>query len=369
MEILRRNIILLIWMAFAFSCQQKEEPLPFTGEPEFYLIGSINGEEFSHSAGIDGFYMNTFSQVSSSQVLEYSGSFENVETGFSLDFFIPDVNNGSGTDSENSLAPGSIDFVMEKDTQFYEVTFNSGIVDSTDISVEWNFGDGIIGSQMNPTYRYQITQQDIEVCLKITYPNSCTEQICQIIRPFQDRVIDILVDSSNTVQSDVLRIFPDYKGLNIESQTWIIDGSTEVSTGEIVIQNDPANPVRTICLKAVSNSGDVYEKCIQVNTDRNNNDCTANFDFAYNTRTEAIFTEPEDRQVKSQFEFNSRLYFYNPSSDNYLIIRSSEPYLVNEKGEETQKISFEMKANYIDINGDELELIVSDGVIALSLGD
>ncbi|MEM7657257.1 MAG: PKD domain-containing protein [Bacteroidota bacterium] len=178
--------LLVLWG----SCGEPTLPDEVIEQPVFYLAGQLGEGELSLTAGENDYYLHTDYQREPENLYSFRGVFsptECLECPESLEIIFRDVqvsNEGASVDPSQSLATGAYLFYEEEgaDGDFvYRVAFSneSGIGNET---FEWDFGDGTIGSGLNPVHDYSDTTLiQTTVCLETVDASGCITEICNDI--------------------------------------------------------------------------------------------------------------------------------------------------------------------------------------------
>lgn len=146
----------------------------------------------------------------------------------------------------------------------YSQTSNNLNVNFTDLSSgtvdswTWDFGDGNIATQQNPTHTYAISGV-YSVCLITT--NSCgdADTTCQYVS-----VCDAPIAAFSTNNSDLNVTFSDLSAGSVDSWLW------DFGDGNISFQQNSSNiyttaGVYTVCLTTSNSCGDVDSTCQTIN--------------------------------------------------------------------------------------------------------
>lgn len=367
MEILTKYIWPLAIMLLLFSCSEREEPQPENGMPEFYLIGELNGEAFEYYAGEDAFN-EAFSYQSPDGISWYSSRFyltqgNNTIDPRTFDFELA-ISANDSSDAAFITEAGNIELQSDSIVEYYEVSFNSKI-DNPAYNYSWDFGDGNTSTEINPVHRYPKTQSEYQVCLNIVNDGACIAEICQMVKPYLKGNLVI-----NTIQSGSgLIIFePQITGFEAINYEWVLENGNVINTRQVAVQSN-SDEVIELCLKAKSRSSSVYEKCIQFNTGLNPSACVSNFNFISNEIIDTISNAIENRVVSTSLIINNSSLNLADFEDNYFEILASEPYLATAEGEATRKIEFRLELRLIDENGRFNHLKITDGAMALGIGN
>lgn len=140
---------------------RKEEPVPVTGDPVFYVNGTLNGSPLLLRAGVDNYYM--YSNYSSDQqnVYTFSGTLKvdgsNDPSPNSLKISISDSRASAPSPAliDSAIFPGTY-FFSQTQSSPLAVQFTSTAVGDVVLGYTWDFGDGNYSSAANPTHVYSI---------------------------------------------------------------------------------------------------------------------------------------------------------------------------------------------------------------------
>ncbi len=353
-------------MLFLISCEDRDEPQPITGTPEFYIIGELNGESFEYYAG-ESAINEAFSYQSPDGISWYSSRFyltqdNNTTDPVAFDFQLA-ISAKDSTSAASITQAGSLTLQSDSIVEFYEVSFNSEF-DNPAFSYSWDFGDGNTSTEINPVHRYPKTKTDYSVCLNIVNEGACVAEICQKVKPYLKGNLEI-----NTIQSGTgLIIFePQISGFEAINYEWTLENGAMVNTRQVAIQSN-SDEVIELCLKAKSRSSQIYEKCLQFNTGLNPNSCISNFDYQSIAVRDTLSNAIKSPVVSSYLIINNTQLSLADFEDNYFEILTSEPYLSTPEGEATRKITFKTELRLIDENGGFNHLKITDGAMALGIG-
>lgn len=356
MEILKKHIYLFAFLLVFFACEEREEPQPINGTPEFYLIGEFNGEAFEYYAGEEGFINNAFSYTDNSDNKWYSASFGNqLNESFSFEINLAEVS----ANSNNLIQTGNYSSQADTIRQQYEVQFQAPVT-NPGATFLWDFRDGTFSNEKNPIYYFPFEKGAYEVCLNILYPDSCTAQICQTIKPHLQGKLDIISANNG---SDLTILSPQIQGFEAIKYEWTLSNGQKSQTKDIAVQN--SSTLIEACLEVTNRKSEVYERCIQIIPAGLQNVCTSNFDYETAILSDTISSGVVIGQFSSNLQFSGTDFALSNFDGNRLEILSVEPYLTNESGEKTQKISFTMDVRLKVENGNFNYLKISEGVLAI----
>ncbi len=171
----------------ATGCR-KEEPQPVTGNPVFYVNGTLNGSPLLLRAGVDNYYM--YSEYSADQQNLYSFAGHLKTDGSSnpapnsLRISITDFQYAAPglTNMDSALFIGNYAFAQSQPSplavQFFSTAFGDTI-----LSYTWDFGDGNFGTGANPVHTYG-NAGTYNVCLNTAFVHNNIAQgdtICNMI--------------------------------------------------------------------------------------------------------------------------------------------------------------------------------------------
>ncbi len=356
-NILFYMIVLLPWL---IACEERAEPEPITGIPEFYLRGDLDGEAFNYEAGENELV------AEASSYIKYDNLWFNARLtdhqNFDFEIAIKNVNSGF-IDIESSLEPGFIKEFKDSLVSFYRVSFSSSEI-VAGASYEWDFGDGNTSSERDPVHDYVFKDSEYTVCLTTTSPDGCRNTLCQTIQPHLNGELNI--DAQKNANG-IWILSPQVSGFEAISFQWILNGTTVANTKELALQTGAGSEVWDICLKAKSRQNREFERCIQINPANNPDLCTSNFDLTTTTVNDTILIESEERVYAFGLALGSESFSVAESENNSFEILNSQPYENDPNGNPTRKIEFKAILKLVGKDGNLHTLRIEEGALAVGI--
>lgn len=151
------GIVICLLLAIA-SCKREAYVEPVTESPEFVMKGTLDGQPFNLSAGVNGMYMNSSLSQNTFGVYEFICDFDNLNCGEcepTISLTVLDDQTyeiGAGTPAEVFNQGEIFAAIEENSSDFLTVHFHAP--NSPGENYEWHFGDGQngFGHSQNHTY-------------------------------------------------------------------------------------------------------------------------------------------------------------------------------------------------------------------------
>ena len=373
-----RRFFIFFQMVFAFffisSCK-KDYPVASNGTPVFYFNGTVGGSPVNLQAGINSYYMYSSYIQDSSNIYHFLGDLKQTNCTnctnriqFQInDYKISALSSSAVIDSSLMIGYYPIQVLSGTSTQ-YSVNFTALPYDSsaTASSYSWNFGDGATSISANPTHIYS-HPGNYNVCLTISYTNSCTSNICNQVRvgvpnsTFSVRINSSSAGNTVTLSSVVIGGTPPF------SYSWNLGDGNTSTLQNVVHTYSTANSYQA-CLQVTDANGNIANSCNDIAT-QGFQGCTTNFNFLPDTV--GIPNPQALSNVTITWTDNSGVIYTSNSnnvpqpSDSYFQIISEENYLKNLSNQSTKKLHVKFKC--LVFNGSNSRQISNgDAVIAVA---
>ncbi len=169
-------LYLLLSILVLGSCKKKEFPENSSSDPSFYVKAEINGTPVELNAGMLGYYMYSSHVQDSNGIYHFTAELKQQNCTSNcrnyLKFSVSDNKvclPGESSNAANSIKPGEYLYAniltSAPSLQGVQVKFHSGF-NKTALAYNWDFGDGFISTDANPTHTYT-SEGNYETCLLI----------------------------------------------------------------------------------------------------------------------------------------------------------------------------------------------------------
>lgn len=168
---------------------RKEEPVSITGNPVFYVDGTLNGSPLQISAGVNNYYMYSSYSSDSSNVHVFTGDLRtdgsSTLSPLSLKVSLRDyaTHGIQPNNIDSALYPGAFGFVPPGTVASNSIAFTSVPQGDSVLSYSWSFGDNATSTLADPVHTYNAPGQ-YNVCLNINYlvnNQACSDSYCETI--------------------------------------------------------------------------------------------------------------------------------------------------------------------------------------------
>jgi PKD repeat protein len=363
------------------QCKRSEEPFNNIGQPVFALKGTINGQNFSKTAGVNGYYMySSYDYDTTNQAFNFSAvmaadSCPTCKESLQITFYDKTTNNGSGQiNIAAALATGGYEFYNSQPIfkTRYKYTFIAEGRNYTAPNYLWIINATDTFKTANPVVFFTDTTTK-DVCLTITDNSTlCQKTICNNINFPSSTVYDFVKPNFNYDTTAGL-------GINFIDLSTRPSGTTYLwnfGDGNQSIDSIPShtytNPGRYLVNLTIS--GIFGSKSIQKNISvkETGNDCLANFSYESPVADSVFSSVPSPlskilvRYVDASGEEFLSYSQSQPSTSQFTVL-ASQPYQNNERGEKTRSLTVNFKCRvYSTTTGAFKDVIITDGVIAVA---
>lgn len=366
-------ILLAIGLLGLSNCKPPEEPFDDSTETAFELKGTIDGKPLQLIAGVNGYYMFTdYEFTSTDSIYRFKARIDNDSciNCEAIEIIIGD--------DDKSFVAGSIDIetaltktiIIQDPSQvlnkIYSLNFIAKDSGFASPQYSWRFdltnpSDSTI--QPNPVQNFTDTAAK-NICLTVR-DGGCTRTICNVFKPFRVDEGDSIPPAFDYVLGETARFINTSFGL---SYLWEFgDGTTSVAYNPEHLYASPG--LYTVCL-TVTTVANTHKYCKLVNINHPFFSCIANMEYG----KPSVVSTPENFISKTIIRYtaeNGDIYESNSAKQpagSFFNILSNRSYLLNEKGEKTQQVNLTFKCRVFNTNNssDFKDLEITDGVIAVA---
>lgn len=363
------KIYIFCCLAVCFTqCSQPNDvdfPLPSEGEPVFMVRADIDGRAIDLAAGLNDYYMFTSFGRDAQNVLTFVGDLKQESCpdicAEQLRIEIRDrVVSEEGIPSELLVLEEDILFsqppllpsVESYRTSFYAEAVNAN---SSPFVYVWSFGDDTFSTEQNPIHHYDIPGE-YEVELMTIDGDSCVSTQKQVIHLEQlDENCSVSI-SADFVQNNQIQLTAEAGG-ELSNNLYIWSQDSSVLEGATIFPNGSG----LFCVQLIDDNSCSSSSCASVlQIGAFSNFCTTSFSYEIETIEESvvadtlqlstitvIYTDTNGQEYRSDLGQQEAAIF-----DIYNI----EDYDLNENGEKTKRIDFDLACSLYSENGAVLEL-------------
>lgn len=186
--VLRTVFTLCFAAAIAATGCRKEEPQILTGEPVFYVNGTLNGSPLLLRAGVDNYYMYSEYSADQQNLYSFTGHLKTEgssnPSSSSLRISITDFRYSAPgpTIIDSALFAGTYPFAQNQ-LPLLSMQFSASAFGDTIVGYTWDFGDGNFGSGANALHTYT-NSGTYNVCLSTSFIHNNIPQsdtICNMV--------------------------------------------------------------------------------------------------------------------------------------------------------------------------------------------
>ena len=358
--------ILIIFGIFLSSCKKMEDPIVDNGTPVFKITGYMDNLPLSIIAGKDNYYMRTSYAIDSGNIYVFSGKYEKtcLQCKEALQLYL---RNYKATLSnfdylvDSSFTAGDYAFYGSANTFDFKVQFTNASNGVGIPSHYWDFGDSTNSTDANPIKVYK-KEGIYNVSYSVNYSGGCISQITSPI------VISSTTGSNNVPKmnfSYVDTLTTQFISDSIApTHHWDFGDGNQIYGQSPVHKYDSAG-IYKVCL-ATYGSMDSLIRCQNIPT-KNFNQCIANFNQATtiinkgNLNLSEITVEWTDKNGTVYSSKNCP-----QAMTDYFKIITHSPYQLNEKGQKTEQIIFEMSCT-VSNGTQQIHLTQIKGTMAVAL--
>jgi PKD repeat protein len=357
------------------SCKKKEFPQNVSEDPAFYIHAKIDGNPVSLNAGMLGYYMFSDHKQDSNGLYSFIAEMKpSTCTGSCLNSIKIEINdnrtsapNGSSNIS-NSLKTGDYSFMSTSATTptflGYAVQYRSSF-NRNALSYEWEFGDGSVSSEANPTHIYT-SAGNYNVCLSI-YDGVSISNICNTIKVNTNASACRTTVSVTTINGNTVQFGQKTSGTQPFSYVWDF-GDGYYSTQANPLHAYPSSGLYLAKLKVGDASGDSTVYNYHVNTDLSYksapNFSVGSISSSYSNPITELFSKIKISYIDQNGITYSSETSQQPSTSSF-IVQSVEEFKANSKNQTTKKllVKFSCKlnngSNFVNITDGEAVIAVS----------
>lgn len=334
-------------------------PEPSEGEPVFTVSADIGGNPLNLAAGLEDYYMFTSFERDEHEVYVFKGDLKQQSCPnicaeqLRIEIRDDDVSAEEVKIDSSLIETLSFSSPSMPESTVYQVNFYTSDISSGEgiVSYDWNFGDGASSKEANPVHEYpDLGEYFVE--LKTMDANGCESS--------QRQVINLLEIEENCVVQ--------IEGSFVQNNSIQLVATSNFETmNTLFLWNDDSLYFNTIfptetgmyCVQVEDESNCVSSSCAGVMTDSIPLFCTTSFSY----EMETIISEPANPFQLSTItviytdeagqEYRTNLGSQDEAS---LEIHQLEEYDLNENGEKTKKLDFQLSCLLYHENGEVLAL-------------
>ncbi|HRG58799.1 MAG TPA: PKD domain-containing protein [Bacteroidia bacterium] len=359
-------IILFVLLGFLHACKKKELPETENYDPVFMLESTVNGNKVALAAGKDNYYMYTSYQLDNLGINVLKGTLRSKQCEacnheFSIEYRDSYYRNNLIINNiADVLKQGHYNFFNGVDTSGQStangtsINFTAYVPPGSNYTYNWNFGDGVTSTLVNPTHQYT-EPADYNVCLTVSSAGYPSKTVCNVIS--MDTMCRI---QFNQTSSQNLVNFYTIGGAN--SYAWNFGDTTAIQLSGSTISHtyNQAGIYRVVMKDTLSglNCGNVFQKDILIGS-FNGNELAAGFNYT-TTQITPLNPLPVDsgfRKVTINYTSANGIKYstYNPyvahnQINNTFVVTKAEPYQNNSAGQKTYKMEGNFKAWFYNVN-------------------
>ncbi len=364
---LQRLLLFLFLLGLFSACEKKKYPeSQITNAPELYVDLNGSGVSAFMEAGINNYRLYSSYTQNQKGLYTYIAELRQSTCASacpnSIRFEISDAKTsamGAAADINSAIFTGTYAYTTPQWLVNFRSTFNKAAS-----SYFWNFGDGEISLNANPSHTYK-KGGEYNVCLTIKSQNGCESSICNKVAVGFASDYCMAYASDTALGINTMHFTSQTFGTAPFSYQW------DFGDGK---QSAEANPIHTYALKGA------YPVRLRVQ-DAKNGQSTWNYntitlgDFsscASNFRPASIISQ-NDSLIYSQVvikyrdasgtEYSSTSYAQDP--DSKFEVLSVSDYEPNERGEATKKMQLRFSASLYNGNK-KITFKNSEAVICIS---
>ena len=353
-------------MALFLGCNRQDEPIPIPGEPVFYLRGTLDGEAFDLSAGVEGVMVNSSEGEDINGEQWYRGGLDDLSSEpMSLSLSFRDIRGISEDpiDPVSSLSRSAFNLNGLDSNAYFLVKFFADPYSASGslIAAEWNFGDGTSSTDLQPSHAYPIIQDSYNACATLFYAGGCQRELCYMITPSLDGTVDIQFNTG--IQGLVLATAITQSMIPVDFK-WEFEGGGTESGPEIAFVPTPGKMVEQVCLTVVDAQSREYQICRDLVLDSVGG-CTGNFDIEMENVLEISHGAQGERAAKVELKLDGEKWSALEGTGQIEIL-SSIDYEMNDLGLPTRKLEIKGRLSLVNDAGETRELVINEGSIAVA---
>jgi PKD repeat protein len=369
---MKRIVYILILLISISSCKKDELQEAIVDNPEFFIAGSVGGSDINLVAGDNQYYMYSSFEEKNQTVPQYIGELktEGCETNCTESFtliFTGEKESAEGISGEPELRTGFKSFTNTNAGNEYVVTFNpdeSFTSKAIEVEYEWEFGDGTVSQEKNPSHIYVGDNDYFDVKLSVKTSKGCQSEIENRVFIKTEATTDFVITQSQRS----LAFRPDVESITPLNYLWEFESGSTASTPFVDYQTDPKKGIEKVCLTVTDENGKQSQRCKNLVLKEEYAFCAANYSFKSGSRE-----DPKgDLQLGTVYlkytDNTGKTYFSKPNfnNSNEFELTSIEDYEVNELGMPTKKIEFTANTVLTSNDGGTISVENINGSIAVA---
>ncbi len=351
----------LFFLLILTACSPEPLPVPMTGEPLFKISGTIDSENFSYTAGVNDYYMDSSFEKDTSKIFTFSGAFKKTNCTNCTEELSINIRDRKTMEPGNnfvrdlSFQTGFLNIEEKKSTPIFDKQLhqleNSNFNPPDNLEYTWVFNNVDTTRISNPIFRFPDTiDQTIQLIVK-DLSNNCTDVWEQGVQFFESQCSFLHFSYDNYPTGDVEFILPFPDG--IVNSSWDFGDNTSGQYGnETIIFHDYSSPgTYIVCVDLELINGCSINYCSKINSHEGVN-CAAGFNYiALLSFSQFSFSTVAFEWISAEGKMYSSLATdLTQADDNFFEIIEVSPFEENLEGEKTMKITARAKVTLFNID-------------------
>jgi PKD repeat protein len=355
---MKKYLYFLLIIFFAVTgCEKKKYPPSIEeNEPQFFIKATIDGNEIDLTAGKNSYQAYSSFEQDSNNLYSFISTLQQNDCNSnacakSLKLKIYDYKSvalNASVKIDSSLRPGGYGFLDNSKHANYSVNF-VGTSNKTAKSYYWNFGDGTSSTLAEPTHVYK-KEGKYTVCYQVMSNNGCIATACNQIKVGKNNPLNVAVNHS-------------YSDSLTSSFNSLLSGGKSpyryywsFGDGGFSGLKNPTHQYRyqgsyAVQLKVIDANNDTIVCNYNYYTKNDISSCTANYKATINkimpeafALSKTVVEWIDDNGVKFTSQNSTQ------STSSYFNINTVENYGLNEKNQNTKKLTVSFKCDLSDGN-------------------
>lgn len=199
----------VVLLLSGWSCTKRKYPESYSeNAPVFYFKGNINNKAVEFNAGVANYRMFSSYELDSNNMYNLFAELKGKDCANNCPNSIKiQINDfkisapGTSVKIDSTLIPGNYSYLNDRSGSSFTIAFTN-LCNKEALSYKWNFGDGSISAEANPTHVYK-QKGKYNVCLEVIGKNGYVGSICNSINLTSSESLNAFINANRVLGDTV----------------------------------------------------------------------------------------------------------------------------------------------------------------------